>query len=346
MLAISDASAHRPEPSPIFCPSGMTLSRVIQSEADVSAPWLAQVLGCGVDSFRITAGHGNWSHQWAIQADMSDGTTRALRLKICRGNTFGRSEVDYYGRDYVGLLDAPLVRCFDAHYDPTEGYHLLLEDLSKNHADRRNQAPTLSHGLAVAAALARLHRHHWESMPAPSHSQLNRYFDELRPGLVPMEQATGQAVRARFEAHEQTLRQRWADPRGMTLLHGDLNPTNILGPLVGDASLYFLDRQPFEWSLTYGLAVHDLAYCVVPWWPETARQAWAAPVLRHWFVTLNAPGYAWQQAQEDWALSVEQCLHVPIEWCSKPDTLHSMRWLWERQFARIQQALVQQDRAA
>jgi len=317
----------------------MSESRVLRSADEVTAAWLGHLLQQPVERLHCNAGHGNWSHQIAIEAQMHDGSTRALRLKLCLGSTFGRSEVDYYLRDYVGLAGAPLVHCFDAQFDPAVGYHLLLEDLSATHVDRKELLPTLAHGLALAEALARLHRHHWRSRPAPDGAVLDRYFDEIRPGVAPIERATGQALRERFEHHERALRRRWVDPQGMTLLHGDLNPTNILTPRGADAPLYFIDRQPFDWSLTYGVATYDLAYAMIPWWPETTRRANELAVLRRWHEVLAQPDYGWIQAQADWALAVEQCLHVPIEWCSKPSTIERMRALWQVQLARIQDAL-------
>ena len=312
---------------------------VIRDEKQVSRTWLSRVLDLHVESIRFAPGHGNWSRQLVINALLTDGSTRALRLKTCLGATFGRSEVDYYTRDYVDLQDAPIVKCFDAQFDPLVGYHLLLEDLAPSHCDRRDAAPSLAYGKAVAQALGRMHRHHWESMGAPAEATLDRYFDEIRPGIEPMEQAIGVSLRERFERHELAFRKRWAKPQGMTLLHGDLNPTNVLTPKDADAPVYFLDRQPFDWSLTYGLAVSDLAYFMIPWWPEQARRECEQAVLRHWFEALGAPGYSWEQALADWRLSVAQCLHVPVEWCSKAATLQSMRWLWEAQWARIESAM-------
>jgi hypothetical protein len=321
----------------------MTIRGVISRPDEVSASWLSHVLMRRVERLSITAGHGNWAHQLAIKAHLSDATTQALRLKICLGNTFGRSEVDYYTRDYVNLPDAPLVRCFDAQYDSVIGYHILLEDLAATHTDRRDAPPTLAYGITVAKALGRMHRHHWASMPAPSDAVLDRYFDEVRPGLAAMEHATGHSLRSRFELHEQEFRRRWVKPHGMSLLHGDLNPTNVLTPRGSETSVYFLDRQPFDWSLTYGLAVSDLAHLMIPWWPEPARRECELFVLRQWYESLGRPDYSWKEAQADWRLSVEQCLDVPMVWCSKPTTLDSMRWLWEAQFARTQHAIAQSN---
>jgi hypothetical protein len=324
----------------------MTPRTVIRSADEVTASWLGQVLARGVEHFEISSGSGNWSRQLTIDVRLVDGTTRALRLKVCLGDTFGRSEVDYYTRDYVDLRDGPLVPCFDAQYDPAVGYHVLLEDLSKTYRDRRDAAPSLDYGVAVAQALGRMHRHHWESMPAPDAAVLARYFDEVRPGLTALESATGHSLRDRFERHEQAFRLRWTQPQGMSLLHGDLNPTNVLTPTSSEAPVYFLDRQPFDWSLTYGVAVSDLAYFMIPWWPEQARHECEPTVLRHWYEALDAPGYSWREAQADWRLSVEQCLNVPLEWCSKAATLDSMRWLWEAQFTRVQSALACPNSAA
>ncbi len=321
----------------------MNSGPLITHPDQVSATWLSQVLQQRVDITGVLACAGNWSGQWLIKAQTAAGTTLALRLKLCVGATFGRSEVDYYTRDYQGLVDAPLVPCFDAHHQPGVGYHLLLQDLGDTHVDNKQVSPGLSYGLAVAEALGRLHRHHWCTQPVPRPQAINRYFDEISPGLVALEQATGCALREGFERHEQAFRQRWARPQGMTLLHGDLNPTNILSPAAGPATpVYFLDRQPFEWSLTYGVAASDLAHFMVPWWPPQTRQACEQAVLRRWWESLGVPGYSWNEAQADWQWSVEQCLHVPMEWCSKPATLQDMQGLWRAQFARVQAALGRQ----
>ena len=156
-----------------------------------------------------------------------------------------------------------------------------------------------------------------------------------------MERATGYSLRERFALHEQAFRQRWANPKGMSLLHGDLNPQNVLTPSGHEGPPYFLDRQPFDWSLTYGAAASDLAYFMIPWWPEQERERCDLVVLRHWYDALGASEYSWNEAQADWRLSMEQCLNVPMEWCSKPSTFESMQRLWQSQFSRVQTALAQ-----
>jgi Phosphotransferase enzyme family len=312
--------------------------RVLTNSSEVSPEWLSKTLQRPVIRVETQTEASNWATQVPLRAYFADGSTQALRLKICLGETFGRSEVDYYTRDYVALADAPLVRCYDAQFAPGVGYHLLLEDLSETHHNRRDAPPTLAYGLAVAEALGRLHRHHSMSQPVPDNAVWERYFAEIRPGVLPLEKATGQAFSERFAAHAAALRQRWADPLGQSLLHGDLNSTNVLTPKNAESPVYFLDRQPFDWSLTYGLAAYDLAYFLIHWWPEEARQEHEAAIVCCWWEAFAQPGYTWEQAQADWGLSVEQCLHVPLEWCSKPETIETMRWLWSFQLARVQAA--------
>ena len=311
----------------------------ITKSEQISIEGLSKTLDKSVLSFEADTESSNWSSQVLLRVHFTDGTTQAMRLKICLGQTFGRSEVDYYLRDYVDMPQPPLVRCYEAQFDPVAGYHLLLEDLSETHHNRREAPPTLAYGLAVAEAMGRLHRHHGNSACVPDEACWQRYFNEIRPGIEPMERATEQAFLERFVAHARLLRERWSDPCGMTLLHGDLNPTNILTPKTAETPVYFLDRQPFDWSLTYGLGTYDLAYFLILWWPEETRSAHEQTLLRCWYDAFSQSGYSWEQAQTDWHLSVEQCLHVPLEWCSKPETLTKMRWLWHTQLGRIQAAL-------
>ena len=263
--------------------------RVLTKAEDISTEWLSQVLGQGVLRFDLRTEASNWANQVLVRTLFTDGTTKALRLKLCVGDTFGSSEVEFYTRDYLTLADAPLVHCYDAQFEAGVGYHILLEDLSETHHNRRDAPPTLEYGLAVAEALGRLHRYHAGSQPVPGEAVWERYFAEIRPGVKPLEQATGQSFATRFEQHAQALRTRWADPLGQSLLHGDLNSTNILTPKNAESPVYFIDRQPFDWSLTYGLAVYDLAYFLILWWPEDARAAHEATILRRWFEHLPSP---------------------------------------------------------
>ncbi len=312
---------------------------VVLNPQQISVAWLTRVLQKDVASISRIEETSTWSSQVRLQVSFCDGSAAALRVKMCTGQTFGRSEVDYYTRDYIDMPAAPLVRCWDARFDPVAGYHLLLDDLQGSYSDRRTVAPTRAYGLTVAAALGRLHRHHWQAQPCPSDQAIDRYFDAVRGGIAPMEANTGFPAVKEAQALEGLLRKRLKSNHGMSLLHGDLNPTNVLTPVDADGPVYFIDRQPFDWSLTYAPAAFDLAYFLALWWPADTRAAHEQEILRCWHAHLGSESYTWEQAVQDWQLAVRQCLFVPIQWCSQADKIETMRWLWVAQLERVQSAV-------
>lgn len=311
----------------------MTLAgRVFTDPRQADATYLERCLGVPVTGVAIEPVGAACSAQAVLRVATAGGPL-ALRLKCC-DTRFGRSEVDYYLADYAELADSPLVKCLDGRYDAAVGYHLLLQDVSDGYTDRRDRAPTLEHFLAVAEALARLHRHRWESQP-PEPGRLDAYFGHIRGGVTRLASLTGIDVQERLGRHEAALRRRLADSAGQTLLHGDLNPTNILAPKAAEQPVYFLDRQPFDWSITYGLAAADLAYAIVPWSPAEFTRAHAEAIVRHWHRCLGIAAYRWEQAWADWCLGVEHCLGVPLGWCTAAEDAQRMRWLWEDQLRRV-----------
>lgn len=315
------------------------MNSVISSPDSITPEWLSEVLQEEVISLKMKDEDSKWSRQVPLTAEFRGGKTIKLRVKICLGPTFGRSEVDYYTCDYVTMADAPIVKCWNAAFDSEVGYHLVLDDLAETHSNRRDVSPSLPYGLAVAKALGRLHKHHWQSRPVPSQSALDRYFQEFRPGVAALVGAAGHGLSEVASKVETQLRLRLDDPRGMTLLHGDLNSMNILTPKGEDSPVFFVDRQPFDWSLTYALAIHDLAYFLVLWWPVEIRMAHEAEIIRCWHREVGDSSYEWAQALADWKIALGQCLHVPLEWCSKPETAEKMRWLWELQLGRVLSAM-------
>lgn len=64
-----------------------------------------------------------------------------------------------------------------------------------------------------------------------------------------------------------------------------------------------------------------------------------AEIVRCWHREVGDPSYEWAQVLADWKIAVGQCLHVPLEWCSKPETAEKMRWLWELQLGRVLSAM-------
>lgn len=301
----------------------------------VTPAWLSEVLGESVIECSMTTLKSNWANHAAIRATLASGEIRKIWLKICLEPKIGRSEIDYYTHDYLDLPDAPIIDCYDAGYEPGVGYHLLFPDLSDDYHDRKVVPPTLEHGLAIAEAVARMHRHYWECSSPKDASLWEPFFAELRPCVAIMEGATGMEFSDNFESHAKKLAKRWSDPSGLTLLHGDLNPTNVLTPKDAESPVYFLDRQPLDGVTTYGLAVDDLAYALALWWPKAVWKTHQEEILRCWYETLGKPSYSWDLAQSDWELSVEQCLHVPMMYCESEEMATEMAWLWKWQLGNV-----------
>ncbi len=301
----------------------------------ITVEWLSELLGKLVTEFHCEHEVSNWAQHARILVTFEDQSHVRLWMKECLHPDIGSSEVDYYLKDYASLEDAPLLRCYDACYEEGIGYHLVLVDASEEFHDRKLAAPTLNHGLAIAEAVARLHRHYWESREPRSDSEWEALFTVLRPGLPIMERLTERSLTSRFNSNAQELVERRTNPEGQTLLHGDLNPTNILTPKDADSPVYFLDRQPLDGKPVYGLAVYDLAYAIAPWWPRDFRLNHEIQILRCWYEALNKPTYAWEQAQLDWDISVNQCLHVPLGYCISEESAAEMDWLWRWQLSNI-----------
>jgi len=287
---------------------------------------------------------------------------RSLFLKLCGGGTFGPSEVDYYMKDYVRLEGAPLPRCYDAAYEDG-AYHLLLEDLSVTHRNRWDAAPTLLYGQAAGAALAKLHAHHWgavsEDAADAAVDGMQRYLAYMMQGREPLLEALRDAPDAErrafaervFDKLPAALLRRAADAAGCTLVHGDLNPGNILTRGEDDSpDVRFIDRQPFDWSLTHWVGASDLAYLMGLWWEPEQRRAYEIDALRAYYEGLLARGaaadYPWDRLLRDYRLTLLQNVFVAASWCIDERERSGMRWLWEAELDRAAAAYRDWDGAA
>lgn len=320
---------------------------VIHTLDQVNPQWLTAVLSESgalqtgrVMGFGVDPGRGNWSTNAILHLQYSAGATgplpQRLFLKMVKidldDEFFGPSEVTYYRRDYVDVPDAPLIHCYHAVYSETEQrYHLLLDDLSQSHLEASTKEPTLEYGLALAEGLAALHARWWGDRRlniAPMHpaGHIQRFVDIARPGLAPILRHFTPHLKAHWPAllhdlyanHPQAIIRRTQNDNGFTLIHGDLGCNNILVPRVGNRPLYFIDRQPFNWSLTTWLGVYDLAYAIVLDWESEQRQQFEIPILTHYHSQLAQRGvadYSWEQLYDDYRLSVAMGVYIATEYC-------------------------------
>ncbi|MBV8503727.1 MAG: DUF1679 domain-containing protein [Paucibacter sp.] len=331
---------------------------VISHPDQVTAVWLGETLHrAGLLSGpqdvaaveKLPAGDRAWSRITHLRVDyrVPTGLPCRLLLKICahEAGTFGRSEVDYYLRDYDGVTDAPLPRCFDAAYaDEPRRYHLLLEDLSDSHVSGDEALPPdLGLALALGESLASLHAPHWGRVAPPERAEIERYVGHVRPGMEPLLTLAGLDapwpgwLRGLMVSLADRLLERARDPRGLTLVHGDLNPGNLLIPRSRRGPVLLLDRQPFDWSLTRWLGAGDLVNAVVCWWDEPVRRALGEPLLRRYHAALcerGIEGYTLAQLRKDYELCLAMAVAIPVEWCVRESDRERMRPLWAQQLRR------------
>lgn len=280
-----------------------------------------------------------------------------LFLKMCQGS-FGDSELRYYTHDYAGHAEAPLLRCHDACYQAEpRSYHLLLDDVTDSHQPCWDVAVTPGWLQALGDAAAALHAARWDAAALqaagaglPDAAAIERYVAHCRQGLAPLLASIDAEMRHRCEAalHEvfdhlpRLMQQRCADPRGLCLVHGDLNPGNLLvsrtQPPPGRLRpLYLIDRQPFDWSLTVWLGVSDLAYLMCSHWPIEQRCRHQQALLQGYQRGLQQRGLqapAWERLWSDYRLCAMQAALVAVEWCVLEADVERMRWLWTEQLER------------
>ncbi|MEM7113182.1 MAG: hypothetical protein AAF614_12170 [Chloroflexota bacterium] len=327
----------------------MASQKVITSIEEVTVEWLTAVLTRSgalttghVLAFDTSGGAGHWSQNARLTLIYSDDTQGScptnLFLKLVTtdlgdGEFFLPSEVNYYTRDYIDVVDAPLVRCFVGAYDAEQHfYHLLLEDKSATHKAAYDLKPTLAYGQALGEAFAILHARWWGPAPLQQIGATIHDAAHIREATTIGKTALGHAQAIfgeRFKPHWPALIAeiyaklpdaaitRAQDITHFTLIHGDPNEGNILVPHKGERPLFLIDQQPFDWSLTTWLGVYDLAYAMALYWQTDLRRRLEIPVLRHYHAALIQRGithYDWEQLYNDYRLCVALTVPVAIEY--------------------------------
>jgi hypothetical protein len=295
-----------------------------------------------VASFDIDKGKSNYASNAKLRLHYSEDAQGELPARLflkivitdLGDEFFGESEVTYYTRDYIGVPHAPLVRCYDAAFsEEKQHYHLLLDDISETHREARTAKHTLAYGQALVEGLAILHAHWWGAerlaaakveMHSPAH--IKRFVEIAEPGMGHILDAFSNQLAPHWPAlmkelyakHPQAMINRTKNANGFTLIHGDLGAGNIMVPHNGIRPMYFIDRQPFDWSMTNWLGVYDLSYHIVLDWDIETRRELEIPLLKHYHQHLiqhGVEGYSWEQLYDDYRLSAAMGVYIATEYC-------------------------------
>jgi hypothetical protein len=173
----------------------------------------------------------------------------------------------------------------------------------------------------------------------PDQKAIEAYISEAEAGLEHLLARVAGEIEPRwrdalydiFRRHRQQMGQRTSDSRGFALVHGDVNPGNILSPIEGAGKIYLIDRQPFAWSLRVWLGVSDISYMMVNPWETAQRRAFELPVLKSYLEALQQGGvtdYPWDQLLLDYRLCIAQSVYVSTTRCASEEECDRMRWLW------------------
>lgn len=338
----------------------MDVNKVITNVQQVNLDWLNSVLTQSgalltgrINDFDIKLLDSDNAQIAKIKIGYEHGATgklpEFLLIKMCAGdsNFTNYSEVNYYTRDYINLADSPIPTCYHARYsDNPYMYHILMDDLSVTHRNNWRTKPTLNYGCSVARALAAIHAHWWgaEKLSTigsiiPNQIAIERYVAHSQAGLLPMlgdieaeiDISWKHALMDIFKYHPAKMIERTNNSSGFTLIHGDVNPGNILSPINNNGKIYLIDRQPFDWSLTTWLGVSDIAYMMVHWWKTNLRRNFEIPILREYhdnLISFGVTGYTWEQLIYDYKLAAIQSIYVAIEWCVFDEQRQKMKWVW------------------
>ena len=106
--------------------------------------------------------------------------------------------------------------------------------------------------------------------------------------------------------------------------------------------MYFVDRQPFDHSLTVWTGASDLAYIMTLWWETEKRRELEFPVLRRNCDAILARGvrdYSWEDLVRDYKLGIAQGIYISADWRAESGGPEPMRWVSGRHARRVMTAV-------
>lgn len=260
--------------------------QVIERPSDLTAAWLAAVIGTGpIADFsveRIGTGQMSGCYRVRLSYAEADGGPESVVLKVAATDAVSRQtglalglyerEVRFYG-DIAPRLGGPIAPCYHAAVDSSTGvFDLLLGDAGPAVVGDEIAGATIEQARLGAVELGRLHgpllgdaslaEAPWLNRDAPLNQAMitplyagfvDRYGDQI----APEHRVVCERLVAAFDGY--LAQEAEASERGRVqgLVHGDYRLDNMLFGIEGaDRALTVVDWQTVSW----GPAPTDLAY--------------------------------------------------------------------------------------
>lgn len=240
-----------------------------------------------------------------------------------------RREVDFYRLIVPATADPPTLICYDAGYsEALNRAHLLLEDVSKTHAEPvKALPPTRPQYEAMLDVLACFHAQWWEHPRlsgdladlggavrnfacSVAQEQFGSFVDFLDDRLSVARRKIYERVFAAWPPAPRAVRLRTG--KALTITHGDAHAWNFMHPVSPEAgSLVIVDWAVWQVSvctddLAYMIAMHD--------YPDHRARMEKALVRTYYdrLLEYGVDNYEWDQCWLDYRISVIGNLFWPV----------------------------------
>src|SRR4051812_17382150 len=301
------------------------VTEVVRGPDDLTAEWLADVVGAPVESFeteRIGTGQMSQNHRVRLSGD---GVPASVVIKVAAEDPTSRAtgvgmgayerEIRFY-RELAPRIGGPLAACLATAFDPAEGWFtIVLEDIAPARQGDQIEGCPVDDACLAMEALARLHAPvfadpglgatPWLNQATPLNqallSQLLPGFLERYDGRVTPEH---QALCERFVASADG----WGNDRRppLGLVHADYRLDNMLfGEAGAPRPLTVVDWQTVSW----GPPMLDASYFLGNSLSVEDRRAHEEELVRVYHDGLRAAGIEGFTWEECWADYRRQVFH-------------------------------------
>ena len=345
------------------------MSFMITKPEDVTAEWLTDALRQSgslprgeVISVRVISESSNTAKIGRLTLTYSDDVPSTmpahLFLKISNphsitpvvGSEQRRCEVEFHNNIATLMPNPPVIRCHHAVYsEETGASNLIFDDVSNTHfAVQSTLPPPIRQAETAIDAFSEFHAFWWDhQLLGNTHSPQDQMsvtedVNNIREHFPRFADFLGDRLTAsQRQTYEKTLTllpglmERVTRGKGLTLIHGDSDSSNVLLPHDPDTDkALIIDWQ--LWGVSF--AAEDLAHMIALFWEKEHRQEMEKHLLTRYHQGLIRHGvknYDWTDYWNDYRLAVIlRVLFMPM-WFWNNGAPASM---WERSLVRAMQA--------